>query len=80
VGSVHPEPADRKGIKGRSAGILVNSKVVVGGVGLDVHEESPDEPPDNIDGVDDSDPKLGIGPVPPVIGGPLVDLSSFGGY
>jgi len=48
------------------AAITVLTDVVVGGVRLDVDEVCPDEMPDDIEAVDNSDPMVRAGPVPPV--------------
>jgi len=63
------------------AAVVVVSDVVVGGVRLDVDEVSPDEHPEHIDTVSDSNPKFRVGPVLPSITlRCFVSFSTFGGF
>jgi len=79
VGEVLPEPSDGEFVVGGSTAPVVLSDVVVGGVRLDIGEPSPDEPPGNVDAVDNADPEFRAGPVAPaaIISGVTLRFCGF---
>ena len=79
MGHVVPEPGDGERIVCDTSGPGDFSNIVVGGVGFDINEPSPDEPPGDVNTINNSDPEAGVGPVPPVVNGGFIGTGGFSG-